>query len=616
MNTKTILSKLPIVRLTLFLIGLMLFAGSATAQTRQNFRLPDIPGYITLKGDFHMHTPFSDGTVWPADRVKEAWRDGLDVIAITDHVEYSPNQKDVSTDLNRPWEIARPVAEQYGIILVKAAEITRSMPPGHFNAFFLNDCNLLRQNNVEEAFRAAARQGAFFVWNHPGWKAQQPDTTIWFPMHDQFLENSWLHGIEVFNEKEFYPIVHQWAVEKGLTIFANSDVHEPIDFLYQQQKNERRPMTLVFAKERSVDGVRDAFFNRRTAALFNDTLIGDEKYLKPLIAGCVSVQNPNVEINSRNETFVVLTNDSDLNLYLEGISTENFSIPGSIHLKANSAERIPVKNIRNLHQGENELTIAFRVNNVLTAPGSPLETEIQLTVFQWQNPQINHLSGNNWRIGLAGASGKLSYHYSTDGSIPTVNSPEISTPFQAGDSVLLTIAAFKGQTLAGSLFKGNFTLHKALNQRVILENQPEPKYSANGAQSLTDGLRGSADYRDGKWLGFKGNNMEAIIEFQSPTDFSKVEMMFLNDQKSWIFQPSRVLVLVSEDGSNYRELGKVTFASAKAESESSVANATVKRNTKGIRFVKIIAENLGTCPEWHSGTGQPAWLFADEIIIR
>ncbi len=616
MKTKTILSQLTIVRLTLFLVSFMLFAGSATAQTRQNFRLPDIPGYITLKGDFHMHTPFSDGTVWPTDRVKEAWRDGLDVIAITDHLEYNPNQKDVSNDANRPWEIARPVADEYGIILIKAAEITRRMPPGHFNAYFLNDCNLLRQDDIEEAFRAAARQGAFFVWNHPGWKAQQPDTTIWFPMHDQFLENGWLQGIEVFNEKEFYPIVHQWAVDKGLTIFANSDVHEPIDFLYQQQKNERRPMTLVFAKERSVDGVRDAFFNRRTAALFNDTLIGDEKHLKPLIGGSLSVQNPHVEINSRSEAFFVLKNDSDLTLILEGISNEEFSLPGSIHLKANSSERIPVKNIRNLQQGENELAVAFMVKNVLTAPGSPLKTEIQLTVFQWNIPRITHSAGNNWRIDLTDESGKLTYHYTTNGANPTLESPQMDVPFQARDSITLSIAAFSGQTRAGSLFEGTFTLHRALNQRVILENQPEPKYSANGAQSLTDGLRGSADYREGKWLGFKGSSMEAIIEFQSPTDITGVEARFLDDQKSWIFLPAQVLVLVSEDGSNYRELGKVTFASAKAEGSKGVVNATVKRKVGGVRRVKIIARNQGVCPEWHSGAGQPAWLFADEIIIR
>ena len=47
------------------IIELIVFSFYTWGQTRVNYRLPDIPGYITLKGDFHMHTPFSDGTVWP-----------------------------------------------------------------------------------------------------------------------------------------------------------------------------------------------------------------------------------------------------------------------------------------------------------------------------------------------------------------------------------------------------------------------------------------------------------------------------------------------------------------------------------------------------------------------
>ena len=53
-----------------------------------HFQIPDIPGYYTLKSDLHMHTVFSDGVVWPHIRVDEAIAEGLDVISITDHVEY------------------------------------------------------------------------------------------------------------------------------------------------------------------------------------------------------------------------------------------------------------------------------------------------------------------------------------------------------------------------------------------------------------------------------------------------------------------------------------------------------------------------------------------------
>ena len=45
---------------------------------------PDIPGYQTLLCDFHIHTVFSDGSVWPDIRVQEAVKDGLDAISLTE----------------------------------------------------------------------------------------------------------------------------------------------------------------------------------------------------------------------------------------------------------------------------------------------------------------------------------------------------------------------------------------------------------------------------------------------------------------------------------------------------------------------------------------------------
>jgi hypothetical protein len=70
------------------LIVLVLFCGTlAQAEVRHEIHFPDLPGYQTLKCDLHMHTVFSDGYVWPTVRVDEAWREGLDAISLTDHIE-------------------------------------------------------------------------------------------------------------------------------------------------------------------------------------------------------------------------------------------------------------------------------------------------------------------------------------------------------------------------------------------------------------------------------------------------------------------------------------------------------------------------------------------------
>ena len=44
--------------------------------SRKILSIPNIDGYLTLKGDFHMHTSLDDGDVSPKSRVREAWYDG------------------------------------------------------------------------------------------------------------------------------------------------------------------------------------------------------------------------------------------------------------------------------------------------------------------------------------------------------------------------------------------------------------------------------------------------------------------------------------------------------------------------------------------------------------
>lgn len=120
--------------------------------------IPDLDNYQTLKCDFHMHTVFSDGLVWPTVRVDEAYAEGLDAIAITEHLEYRPHKADIQADHNRSYEIMKKYAKDKGVIVIKGSEITRSMA-GHHNAIFISDSNPLDTKEYKDAFRAAKSQG-------------------------------------------------------------------------------------------------------------------------------------------------------------------------------------------------------------------------------------------------------------------------------------------------------------------------------------------------------------------------------------------------------------------------------------------------------------------------
>jgi 3',5'-nucleoside bisphosphate phosphatase len=220
---------------------------------RQIIHIPDVKGYQILKCDFHMHTVFSDGHVWPAVRVQEAWQEGLDVIAITDHVEYTPHSADVKVDHNRPYELVKEAAAENNIILVKGTEITRNTPPGHFNAIFTGDLSgYIEDRETSEKDKAsvlkASEQNAFIFWNHPGWQVNRIEGSYeWIPFVDELKNEGALHGIEVINGFGIHKKALDWCVDKNLTVLGSSDVHNLVVHDYNLGDHIHRTMTLVFA---------------------------------------------------------------------------------------------------------------------------------------------------------------------------------------------------------------------------------------------------------------------------------------------------------------------------------------------------------------------------------
>jgi hypothetical protein len=339
---------------------------SAVYGQRKIVNLPDLPGYVTVKCDFHMHTIFSDGNVWPTYRLFEAIRDGLDAFAITDHIEYSPKKDYVPVDHNAAWKITETLAKENNIILVHAAEITRKMPPGHMNALFVEDASLIAVDSVYDAIEAAVKQGAFIQWNHPGWKSQEPDgIPKLYDIHRKLLQNGWINGIEFFNDTENYPVVLDFCKQYNLAVMGNSDVHGIISESYQKPEYPSRPMTLVFAKEKTSASLKEAMFAGRTLVWAGDLLGGKEEFARPFFYKCISVSKPYFG-NTRNNYFEV-TNRSDITFYLingpEGA-------PSSITLNANAITRIVLSK-------KVTAPLIYDVNNILTGEKSVLKVELK-----------------------------------------------------------------------------------------------------------------------------------------------------------------------------------------------------------------------------------------------
>ena len=315
----------------------------------ESIYIPDIPGYKTLKCDFHAHTIFSDGDVKPENRVWEAATRGLDVIAITDHIEYRPHPYVVG-DHNESYRRAKAIEPRANVLVVHGAEITRSKPLGHLNALFLEDANALDVEDPLVAIDNALEQGAFVMWNHPGWPN---DTTTLYDVHAELIAQHKIHGVELVNGFEYYPKAFGFCDRYGLTCLGNTDIHGVYQLTYRPGF---APMTIVFATERSVEAVKEALFQKRTAVKFGDLLIGSDECLMPLLTACLKCE---VEPHGAGEVLVKITNQSSLRFDML-LDNKSLSVlgKGSISFKALSKERIQFTNLCRISGGHPTLEVS------------------------------------------------------------------------------------------------------------------------------------------------------------------------------------------------------------------------------------------------------------------
>jgi 3',5'-nucleoside bisphosphate phosphatase len=362
---------------TIARVPLFLFlAWSLAAQVRNPLPVPPVPGYVTLKAEFHIHTVFSDGAVWPTVRVQEAWRDGLDVLAISDHLEYQRYPQYVKVEPGRSYLLAKDLAEELGILLVPAVEITKRYPthPAHFNALFVTDAAAVKADDLQESLRRARAQGAFIFWNHPGWSV---DKAEWFPPMAKAYDEKLFDGIEIGNQNHFYEEAYPWVAEKNLAPLTTGDWHDPVE---PMEVAGVRPITLLFARTRDLAGVKEALFAKRTAAWMSGQVWGAEEYLRGLWNSAIRIENPEISTrNANGELLFRVRNSSAFTFRYKPskrpawLRVEDSEIrPGTLSLWKPALMAAP--------EGTHNVEVELEVTNFHIAPGRNLIVRVPLKI--------------------------------------------------------------------------------------------------------------------------------------------------------------------------------------------------------------------------------------------
>ena len=289
--------------------------------SRQEVILPNVKGYTPYKADLHMHSTHTDGVVNVKGRMEEAWCDGLDVVAMTDHLsirpvpEYGQPTPD-SAKTKRGSKAAKAVedalkyADNFGLLVIPAVELTGDgETQGHYNALFISDVRSVYDYDPMQAIRNAREQGALIMHNHPGWRHKSLDMS---DFEKAVYAEKLIDGIELMNGPYFYPRVFDVAERHKLFMTSNTDIHTTTSQVYREN-GYLRNMTFIFAKELSLCAMREALEAHRTLTYAFGTIGGEKTLLEELFKASVETKKlPEGKGKEEGRQRVMLTNKSSL----------------------------------------------------------------------------------------------------------------------------------------------------------------------------------------------------------------------------------------------------------------------------------------------------------------
>jgi hexosaminidase len=201
--------------------------------------------------------------------------------------------------------------------------------------------------------------------------------------------------------------------------------------------------------------------------------------------------------------------------------------------------------------------------------------------------------------------------YTTDNSLPTLHSPLYSAPVNITKTGTLKALLFdKNSQSTGRLFKLSFRIHKAVGAQLVIQNKPIERFDP-GAAVLVNGVFGSNRYNDSQWVGFSGNDLNAVIDLGKAQPIERLGVHVLNYHWQRMWAPVYIQFLGSTDGEHYAELYRQDSFAVNGINIVDVPIKPVKA-----RYIKVLAVNKGVIPTGEYGAGGNALLLLDEIVVE
>ncbi|MEJ7627003.1 MAG: beta-N-acetylhexosaminidase [Ferruginibacter sp.] len=259
------------------------------------------------------------------------------------------------------------------------------------------------------------------------------------------------------------------------------------------------------------------------------------------------------------------------------------------------------KQKRNWKDFERRLPVLFELYKLWGAGYSNAFYDLQPSVIQSDK-------GIAWKLETKNKNGKIIYLTGRENSATF----DYTSPLPVKRSVTLGAALTAADhTIISSWVWQEFILNKASGKKITVTTKPNTSYSGSGAFTLVDGVQNKMGMvRSAQFLGFNGNDLEAIIDLDSLQEIKEIILHAFEQTGSWIYRPASVAFYSSVDGKDFKLIGEIVSGTGSKNLLYTINTSTT------CRYIKVFAKNYGVIPAGKQGAGNKSWLFSDEIEIN
>ena len=230
----------------------------------------------------------------------------------------------------------------------------------------------------------------------------------------------------------------------------------------------------------------------------------------------------------------------------------------------------------------------------------------------------NFLLNENEPIQLKHNLPGMQIRYTLDGSDPDSTAGVIyQGPVFISKYSILKTKAYKDGWYGSPMVQFYFFKKGLKPITVQLLNPPDKDYKGEGAATLTDSKKGTADnFKDIAWLGYREKPFVAVFSLASPNPVSTVTLSYCENFSSFLLPPASVELWTGNNLANLRLLQRIVPQQPTENRPRGVKGIVFHVTAATYKYFKVIAQPVAKVPVWVSKKPEKGWVFVDEVIFN